>query len=245
MTALEHPLDPLVIKFRQHTALKAEDEAAIRGLPAIVRWVEPGSYVVREGDRPTDCALLLSGFACRHKLTMDGDRQIVSIQIPGDPLDLQHLFLDIADHNVQTLSRAELAFLPRSALQAITLAHPNIARAVSISNAVEASVFREWVLNVGRRDGRRRIAHLLCEFAVKMDVQGLSDGAGYSFPMTQEQLGDATGLTSVHVNRMLRALESEGLLKRHGRSIAFPNADALRSVADFNTRYLHLGRQET
>lgn len=244
MAVRDDPLGPLIVNLQQHAHLSPADTAALRRLPVSVRVVEAGSYVVREGDRPVDCSLLLTGFACRHKVTMNGDRQIISIQVAGDALDLQHLFLDIADHNVQTLVRADVAFVSREAVKECALDRPGIARAVAIRSAVEASVFREWVVNVGRRDGRSRIAHLLCEFATKMDLQGLASDGAYSLPMTQEQIGDATGMTSVHVNRLLRGLEEEGLLVRHGRSIAFPDIVALREIADFNTRYLHLGKQE-
>ncbi|MEG8024691.1 cyclic nucleotide-binding domain-containing protein [Sphingomonas aurantiaca] len=86
-------------------------------LPYTLRVYEPSSYLVREGDAPEQCAVLLSGFAYRQKQTGSGMRQIVSLHIPGEPLDFQHLFLDVADHNVQTLTRAEIATISRVALR--------------------------------------------------------------------------------------------------------------------------------
>jgi CRP-like cAMP-binding protein len=108
---------------------------------------------------------------------------------------------------------------------------------------VEASIFREWVLNLGRRDSRTRLAHLLCEFAIRLEAQGLADENGYELPMTQEQLADALGLTSVHVNRTIMALEAEGFIHRDRRRMRFPNWRRMRDVADFNQRYLHLQPQ--
>jgi CRP-like cAMP-binding protein len=200
---------------------------------------------VREGDEPILCAVLVSGFAYRQKLTRDGARQIVSIHIPGEPLDLQHLFLDVADHNVQTFTRAELAFIPREAIRALVRERPAIARAVLATILVEASIFREWVLNVGRRDSRTRLAHVLCEFAARLESQGLADDYGYELPMSQEQLADALGLTPVHVNRTLKSLEADSLISRNKRFVTFPNWKRMRDFADFTERYLHLEPQVT
>ncbi|MFN3388580.1 MAG: Crp/Fnr family transcriptional regulator [Allosphingosinicella sp.] len=180
----------------------------------------------------------------RHKLTTDGTRQIVAIQMPGDPLDLQHLFLDVADHNVQTLTQAEVALIPRTALQKIARERPAIGHAFTVNILVEASIFREWVLNVGRRDARTRIAHLLCEIAVRLDRQQLMHEYRCELPMTQEQLADSTGLTSVHVKRTLKALEAEGLIERDRRSVRFPQWERLKKAADFTERYLHFGPQQ-
>lgn len=108
-----------------------------------------------------------------------------------------------------------------------------------ICTLVEASTFREWTVNVGRRDARSRIAHLLCEFAYRLDMQGLSPDGGYELPMTQEQLADAAGLTPVHVNRVLQALQRDELLDRDRRMLRFIDRERLQQVADFNPRYLH------
>jgi CRP-like cAMP-binding protein len=224
----------------QRSELDEADRAAIIALPYTLRTLEPASYLVREGDPPTHCGVLLSGFAYRQKLTGDGSRQIIAIHIPGESLDLQNIFLDEADHNVQMLTRGDVAFVPRSALQELVRSRPRVAHAVLVTTLVDASIFREWVLNVGRRNSRARLAHVLCEFAIRLEAAGLADELGYELPMTQEQLADALGLTPVHVNRTLKALEVEGLLKRSKRNIAFPDWETMRNVGDFNQRYLHL-----
>jgi CRP-like cAMP-binding protein len=235
-----HPLELLLRKLSLHATLEEEDRDAIRSLPYSLKTLEANSYTIREGDAPTQCAVLTSGFAYRQKLTGEGRRQIVALHIPGDALDFQSLFLDVADHNVQMLTRAELAFIPRRDLQALARSRPAVGHAILIDILIEASIFREWVLNIGRRDSRTRTAHLLCEFALRLDAQGLTEDYGYHLPMTQEQLSDALGLTAVHVNRTLRGLEAEGLIKRTGREVSFPDWTRLRDAADFNQRYLHL-----
>ncbi len=105
---------------------------------------------------------------------------------------------------------------------------------------IEASILREWVVNVGRRDARERIAHVLCEFAVRLETRGLASEYGFELPMTQEQLADATGLTSVHVNRVLKGLEADGLIERQRRQIQYRNWRALQDAGDFSRRYLHV-----
>jgi len=237
------PLALLVRKLASHAELSSNDRDSILALPHTMRKFDSSTYLVREGELPGQCAVLVSGFAYRHKSTAGGARQIVSIHVPGDPLDLQNLYLDEADHNVQTLTRGEAAVIPRMAIRELMLAQPTVAQAVMVSILVEASIFREWMLNVGRRSARERIAHLLCEFAVRLDAQGLVGSGGYALPMSQEQIGDATGLTAVHVNRMLKVLQADGLVERDGRAVSFPNLDGLRDIADFNERYLHLSRQ--
>jgi CRP-like cAMP-binding protein len=237
----ERVLSKMVRKLETRVHLDANDRAAILALPHVLRTYEAPAYVLREGEPPRKhCSFIVSGLAFRQKLAATGARQIVSIHLAGDFLDLQHLFLNRADHSVQALSRLETAEIERSALQDLILQHPAIGRAMWVDALVDASIFREWVLNVGRRDARTRVAHLLCEVSLRMEVAGLADGQGYELPMTQEQLGDAVGLTSVHVNRTLKALAEEGLIRRDRRYVQFNDMARLRAVADFSALYLHL-----
>ncbi|HYZ48970.1 MAG TPA: Crp/Fnr family transcriptional regulator [Sphingomonas sp.] len=216
------------------------DLAALQGLPVRQQVFEAGRYIVREGSSPDHSALILSGIAYRHKVTVDGARQIVAMHIAGDFVDLEGALLRVADHNVQALTRCEVALVPTNALRALLDAHSNLAVAMWIDTLIDGSIFREWIVNVGRRDARARIAHLLCEFARRLEVAGLADPGGYQLPMTQEQLADATGLTAVHVNRTLKALERDGLVVRHRRFVDIPVWQHLRDVAGFNELYLHL-----
>ena len=224
---------------QRRVLLSDHDLAAIGALSFTVRELEPHSYLVREGERTTVCAVLLQGYAYRQKVTGEGARQILSINIPGDALDLQNIFLTCSDHNVQALTRVRIAAIPRDPLIALIRQNPTIAHGVLLLTLVEAAIFREWIVNVGRRDARTRIAHLLCEFAMRLDDAGLAIGGQFELPITQEQLGDATGLTAVHVNRSLRGLEGDGLIRRAGRSVSIPSVDALRRAGDFSSLYLH------
>lgn len=238
--SIRHPLDLLVRSLTLRVPLSEADRNALLALPHTRACVDPSDYLVREGEPPTMCAVIISGFAYRQKLTGDGNRQIVALHMPGDAVDFQNLYHEISDHSVQMLSAGEVAFVPRSALQALARSHLEVAQAIFRSVLVEASIFREWIVNVGSRQARERIAHILCEIATRLDSLGLAEEYGYELPMTQEQFADAVGLTTVHVNRTLRALETEGLITRDKRKISFPDWRKLCAAADFNGRYLHL-----
>ncbi|MEG8054601.1 Crp/Fnr family transcriptional regulator [Sphingomonas aerolata] len=191
-------------KLETHATLDRHDREAIQALPHHVRTFDASAYLVREGDSLQHCSVLVSGYAFRQKVTGDGLRQIVSLHIPGEPLDLQHLFLDLADHNVQTLTRAEVAIIPRTALQKLSpvasgnracTVHQHAGRGIDLSR-----------MGAERRAARcaTRLAHFLCEFAARLDAQGLGEGGASDLPMSQEQIGDALRLTAVHVNRTMK-----------------------------------------
>jgi DNA-binding Lrp family transcriptional regulator len=142
------------------------------------------------------------------------------------------------------LTRGHVAIIPRADIQNIALSSAAIGHAILVSTLVEASIFREWILNVGRRDAKSRLAHVLCELAVRLDSNGLTGDMGYHLPMTQAELADALGLTPVHLNRVIRSLETDGLINRSKRELSFPVWERMRDMADFNVRYLHLAVQD-
>ncbi|MFL6744833.1 MAG: Crp/Fnr family transcriptional regulator [Sphingomicrobium sp.] len=243
--ASKHPLERFLRDVDSHARLPDEDRAALLALPLRVRRLDSGSYLVREGVVPGVCSVLAEGYAFRQKMTGVGARQILAVCIPGDAVDLQNIFLNISDHGVQMLTRGVVADLPRDGLQQLVLNRPTLGRALIQLTLIEASILREWVVNVGRRDARERIAHILCEFAVRLESRGLMLDHGFELPMTQEQLADAAGLTPVHVNRVLKGLESDGLITRQRRFIHFSDWRALQDAGDFSRRYLHIAAEDT
>jgi CRP-like cAMP-binding protein len=234
-----HPLTALARRWSKHTNLSADDRSALLALPFTRKTFSKDSYLVREGQRTNECSLLLRGFAFRQKLLRNGSRQIISFHIPTEFVDLQNGLLSVADHNVQSLDGTEAAIFPRGALIELADAKPSIRLAMWIDTLIDASIFREWVVNVGRRDSRARIAHLLCELALRLDTIGNGHDGRYDFPLTQEQLADATGLTSVHTNRTLQSLRKDGLIQLTARSLAVLDWKGLSEVGDFDELYLH------
>jgi CRP-like cAMP-binding protein len=159
----------------------------------------------------------------------------------GDLLDLQNVLLATVDHNVQMLSEGEVLLIPVDKMRQLALAYPAVGLAMWHETLAEQSILREWMLNVSRRHARTRIAHLLCELAVRLELAGLGRQTCYDLPITQEQLGDAVALTPVHVNRTLFNLEQDGLITRARRRISIVDWEKMVKVADFNPRYLHMG----
>jgi CRP-like cAMP-binding protein len=234
-----HDLSPLVRRWSKHSDLPAADRDAILALPFTRKVFGKDAYVVREGHPTTDCTLLLKGFAYRQKLLRDGGRQIISFHIPSEFVDLQNGLLGMADHNVQSLNRCEMAVVPRSALMDLADERPAIRLAIWIDTLIDASIFRKWVVNVGRRDSRARIAHLLCELVLRLKRIGAGREGLYDFPLTQEQLADATGLTAVHTNRTLQSLRREGLIQLSSGMLHVLEWEGLCGVGDFDELYLH------
>lgn len=245
MTSQEKPstaaLEPLLRKLEYRQKLSAEDRAAVLALPHTTKRLEPHDYVVREGDRPQHSCVLLAGFAVRSKIGGQGQRQIVAIQMKGEVVDLQNSMLGVADHGVQMLTQGTIAMIPRQDVERVAAERPAVGRAMWIDTLVDGAIFREWIMNLGRRDAKTRLAHLFCEFSLRLKLAGLGGQSNYELPMTQEQLGDATGLTPVHVNRTIKALERDGLITRSSaRSIQIGDWRKLAEVGDFDSTYLHL-----
>jgi CRP-like cAMP-binding protein len=241
----ESPLQPMIRKLSYWSALDAEDRAAILALPYRLKRLERHGYLVREREKTVHSCLLVSGFAIRHKILGNGMRQIVAIHMRGDLVDLQNSFLGVADHSVQVLTDSEMALIPRGAVKELAFARPRVGLAMWFDTLVDGSIFREWIANVGRRDAYTRIAHLLCEFSLRLKVAGLGEATEYELPMTQEHLADCTGLTPVHVNRMLKLLDTQNLItRRNSRSITIGDWNKLADAGDFDSTYLHLHEEE-
>jgi CRP-like cAMP-binding protein len=233
-------LKPMVQKLSNWFTLNEADEQAVLALPHRVRVVEPHHFLVRERQAATHCCVMLSGYSVRHKIVAGGARQIVAIHMKRDLVDLQSSLLGTADHSVQMLTKGEVAFIPRAAVEQIALERPRIGIAMWKDTLVDGSIFREWIANVGRRDSTTRMAHLLCEFAVRLKLAGLGEQTSYELPMTQDQLADAVGLTPVHVNRTLQLLERHNLITRNKRSVSVADWQKLADAGDFDPTYLHL-----
>lgn len=195
---------------------------------------------MRDGDRPIDCNLLLEGFVCRYKLTIDGKRQILSFQFPGDIFDAQSFILEEMDHSIATITPCKVALIPHETMGEITTAYPRITRAIWKDTLIDAAVFREWMTSIGRRSSYRRIAHLMCEVYVRLDVVGLAQDCTIEWPFTQAEIGDALGLSNVHVNRTYQELRKAGLITQKGSKLVIHDWPGITEAGEFEKRYLHL-----
>ncbi|MCA6123248.1 Crp/Fnr family transcriptional regulator [Bradyrhizobium sp. WSM 1704] len=237
----------LVRKLEQFVRLSAADHAILnRASSERVRRFGPRVDIVREGEKPTDVHLILSGWACRYKQLEDGRRQVVSFFLPGDICDSNVFILREMDHSIGTITAVSTADLSRDFFEEVAANHSRIATALWWDTLVNAAIQREWTMNLGQRTALERTAHLLCEIWLRLRLAGLTSGNSCEFPLTQADLADATGLSKVHLNRTLQELRAAGLIVLKGRTLAVPDLDRLMRAGLFNPNYLHMdheGRQ--
>lgn len=233
-------IDPLIRKLTSIAPLTVDEEAALGQIPTLVSHIREQQDFVREGDRPNRSALLLDGFVVASKITRAGKRQITSIYVPGDIPDLHSLHIDTIDMTLTTLVPSTVAFIPHEALRDLCSAHPQLCFALWRTTLIDASIFREWVVNTGQRAAVARAAHIMCELLVRLRAVGLADGDVIDFPMTQAEFGEALGLSPVHVNRVLQDLRSRRLIELKGRRLTVIHWGGLCGLAEFDPTYLHL-----
>src|SRR3954468_23355158 len=232
--------EPLIRKLESIGVLSEQDREAIANLPVQVRHLKADEDVVREGDVPSVCCLLLDGFMHRYKVLPDGKRQILAIHTPGDIPDLQSLMLRRLDHSLAASVPSTAAFIPHEALRALIRSRPTLADLLWRDTLVDAAIFRAWIESLGRRSALGHLAHLVCEVYTRLRAVGLTNGCSYGLPFTQTELGDALGLSTVHVNRTLQEMRGEGLIEfQHGRLTILDWA-RLKAAAQFDPAYLHL-----
>jgi len=235
---------PLIRKLESIFLLSNEERQALLDLPMQVSALKEGQDVVREGDRPSRSFTIVSGFTCTYKMTGDGKRQIVTFGIAGDMPDLQSLHLKTLDISVVTLTPCSVGFIQHEDLWNLCMRHPRIAAAFWRECLVEGAAFREWVVNVGRREAYSRMAHVLCEMMVRLRAVGLAEDHTCDLPITQAEFADALGITTVHVNRVLQQMRADGLIETNGSRLNIPDWEKLKAAGDFDPTYLHLTRDE-
>ncbi|HYE29469.1 MAG TPA: Crp/Fnr family transcriptional regulator, partial [Allosphingosinicella sp.] len=191
----------LLLKLRVRDLVSEEEQEVLRASVAEIREHAAGRTIVRSGTTLSASTLLVDGIVCRYKDLADGQRQIMELHIAGDFVDLHGFLLKRLDHHVGAMTAVRIALVPHDALRGITETHPHLGRMLWFSTLLDAAIHREKILSIGRRSAHARIAHLLCELYVRLELVGLARNHRYELPLTQADLADATGLTSVHVNR--------------------------------------------
>lgn len=216
-----------------------DDEALaeLEALPEQPEWVRPGGLIVADGRRPDEAIVLLDGWACRCKDFRDGRRQLLAVLIPGDMISLGGMRRR-ADHAARAVTRTKIARVSHARLEVAILRHPSLARAFTMASDIDEAILRSWLVNLGQRNAHERMAHLFCELVARLNDGPMPSSAHFDMPLTQQELGCALGLTTVHVNRVLRRLRDEGLLAFSGRVMDIPDLDRLRALAEFDPAYL-------
>lgn len=236
---VQHP-NPLLRKLEHLHPLSETEKRVLESACRRTLALAADRDIVREGDRPGDCNLLLEGVVCRYKDIADGKRQILSFQFPGDIFDTQSFILRVMDHSIGTLTPCKIALIAHETMLDITEGYPRIARALWKDTLVDAAMLREMITSIGRRTAVERIAHLMCEIFVRLQAVGLAREDRIDWPFTQVELGDALGLSVVHINRTLQQLRKANLLTLKNAVLVIHDWDGLKGAAHFDPGYLHL-----
>lgn len=229
----------LVRRLQTSSGISEEDIREVHELPITVREYPAERAVVRDGERATECCLIAEGFCVRSKTISDGRRQILSIHIPGEIPDLMSLFLHVMDHDLSTLTPCTLGFIKHETLQKLHRRRPNVAEMFWRDTLIDSAMFREWIVNVGQRPAPARLAHVMVELRERLKVIGRADGNRFDMPLTQEQIGEALGITAVHANRVIKQLRQDGIVDLHRGRVTVLDEGKFQELADFDNRYLH------
>jgi CRP-like cAMP-binding protein len=239
------PYSRLLLRLERLSALSAIDRQRIAELPLKVINTPGDCEVVTHGYASSRCTLVLDGFLYSHKIVAGSRRQITSFFVPGDIVDLPTLYLPRIDHSISTLGPAVLAFVPHTALKEVLDVSPALAQAFWRETLMQAAIFQEWVVNLGRRDAFARLAHIVCELTVRLQAMGLARDLSFAMPWTQMDVADACGISSVHANRIIQELRYLGLVEWDTKRVKVRDWEALTRLGDFNDDYLQFSTTMT
>ena len=244
MDAIHHHTAALIRKLESIAPLAPEERAALLRLPLRLKSLPAHQDIVSAGDKPSESCLVVNGFACRYILTEEGKRQILSFHIAGDIPDLQSLHLRRMDHSLGTLVPCQIAFIRHDDLLTLMRNHPRLGDLFWRDTLIDAAVFRQWIVTLGRREAHGRIAHLLCELLVRLRAAELVEDHAFTLPLTQAELADALGISAVHANRVLQDLRAENLITWRGDTLRVLDWEGLQKAGEFDPAYLHLVKKE-
>jgi CRP-like cAMP-binding protein len=234
-------LNSFLERLTNRSRLNEAEKQAILALPTIELGVEANQDFVPLSGVVDHVSVVVDGIVARFGQNAEGERKYIALHIAGDAPDLHTVVVPSDTVPLQALSKARILRVPHAALREIAIRYPAVAEAFWRHCSVDAAITAQWGLNVGRYDAQTRIAHLLCEMAVRYGADTGGGEVTYSFPLTQTHLADATGLTPVHVNRSLKALAEEGLVTLSGRMARIPDWERLVTRGEFKPEYLQAG----
>jgi CRP-like cAMP-binding protein len=228
----------LFLKTHRVPAITEDERAALEQAVVRTTTYNAKQIIVRQQTPLTQCTLLLEGFVERYKDTPEGRRQILAIHIPGDFVDLHSYPLKRLEHSVAALTDVRVALFPHADIRALTKTSATLTELLWRSTLVDAAINREWIVSIGARSAAIRLAHLFCEMYLRLERIGHATTTTFQLPLTQVDLADATGLTAVHANRMLRQLRESGLVAFRQGEVEILDWDGLRRFAKFDPAYL-------
>ena len=227
-------------RLTSRSVLTEVEQQAILNLPGHAEQVRANRDFVRLGERVDHSCLIVAGIVGRFEQTREGMRQITAMHIAGDMCDLHSVVQPTPTSALQALSVSTILRVPHGAIRTVAGRYPALAEALWRDCMVDAAIINEWVVNVGRRDARTRVAHLLCEMATRLGAAKDINNIVLDFPVTQNHMADATGMTAVHVNRSLQSLRKDGLIEWRSGVLRLPHWDALVAYGEFDPTYLQV-----
>ncbi len=231
-------LELFLQRLTNRSVLTNDEQQAILGLAGHAQQVTTNRDFVPLGECVDHVSLVMTGMVGRFDQNGEGSRQITAMHIAGDICDLHSVVQPMPTSALQALCTSTILRIPHGAIRSAARSYPAIAEAFWRDCMVDAAILSEWVVNVGRRDARTRVAHLICEMATRLGVTANRNDIVFDFPVTQTQLAEATALTAVHVNRTLQGLRADGLVEWHQGLVRLPRWDALAEIAEFDPAYL-------
>ena len=219
--------------------LGPDERQALTDVTSSVQHVRAGADLLRESATTQQLYLVVEGWACRYAITRDGLRQLSALIFPGDVANIDALAPHRPGHGIRALSALKVVAIGRQHAAALAEAYPAIAQLFLDIALKDHAILGRWMVCNGRLSARRRLAHLLCELSARSGRQGPNDGS-FDMALTQEQLADVLGLTSVHVNRMMQELRGGGFIVTDGRTVSIPDLRRLQHEGEFDPAYLRL-----
>jgi CRP-like cAMP-binding protein len=233
--------NPLLLYLLARDELNAEERGIVEEMASgSTKRVEAGEDLIKEGSMPTASQVMIDGYSARYHLLADGRRNISALHIPGDFVDLHSLLLRPMDHSVVAISDCSVASVPHALLRRLSETHSHLSRLLWLSTLIDAAMHRRWLVAAGRLSAIGRIAHLLCELWVRLQTARGTNGYRFWLPLSQAQLSDAMGLSTVHINRTLQQMRRRGLIRWQGSDVEILDWEALREVGQFEQDYLNL-----
>lgn len=233
------PLTGRFLMGRGRDRLTGGERRVLEGAVCAVKDYPARHHLIRRGEPLEMSMMLIDGYVTRYMDDREGYRQLVSVHVPGDFVDLHGFPTGRLDHDIGTLGPVRVALFDHQALVALTDAHPHLTRVLWFSTLLDAAMHREWIFRLGRLGADGRLAHFFCELNARLEMVGLAREGRFDLPLTQPDLAEACGLTGVHVNRVLRDLRERELLVFRNGQVEILNAKGLASVAEFESDYLY------
>jgi CRP-like cAMP-binding protein len=225
-----------VEKLSRHTLLHDTEKAALLRVQGIVSVMQSGGNITRPEEDVMSCCIVLEGLLARSVHTADGNEQLTAFYVPGDMPDV-HALLSRKQANLTAVCESKILRLARNAIRELVFEYPAIGEALWRESTSDFAIGTEWIVNIGQREAKARIAHLLCEVAYRTTDAQPQD-FGFSFPVTQTQLAHATGMSTVHVNRVMQALRRDRVVEVSHHRVEIWKWDELRLIAGFDDGYL-------